>query len=250
MWRELGLHDPFGGHDALRDDRRAASAGPTARSRPCGIDWITTPQPVVLDHWPRQQPAGRSVHERRELAGPVRRRSSIEGETYGLRVHEFRKFAELPRARPTPFELALDIDPADAADLELLRGERLVAGRPAVGGGAIPGPIASYVQGSRAELMVAKNMYVESRSGWFSDRSICYLASGKPGARPGHRLHASSIATGRGPARLQRPRQAAALEPRDLRRLHAHARAARELAEEHFDSKKVLRRLLGKLGIA
>ena len=133
---------------------------------------------MVLEHWPVQHGPGHaftSVGSWRGPFGPV----EYEGVTYGLRVHEFRKFADLPRHVAPPLEIALDIDDADDARR-----------RAAAGGGwnlANPREIAAdpwryraYLQGSSAELMVAKNMYVASRSGWFSDRSICYLASGRP----------------------------------------------------------------------
>ena len=152
----------------------------------------------MLEHWPVRG-AGRASASRASGAGAGRSAPiEYEGETYGLRVHEFRQFAELPRRSAEPFEVALDIDEADAADLELLRDERLAAGRPGAIAAADPWAYRDYVQGSKAELMVAKNMYVRARSGWFSDRSICYLASGRPGARAGHRLLASSYPTGEG----------------------------------------------------
>src|SRR3970282_1406986 len=102
-----------------------------------------------------------------------------EGESYGLRCHEFRRFFDLPLRTGRAFEIALDIDPAETADLAQLRrgGWTLLA----------PGRVAPdtaayrrFIQRSGAECMVAKNMYVRSRSGWFSDRSIAYLASGRP----------------------------------------------------------------------
>ena len=58
-----------------------------------------------------------------------------------------------------------------------------------------------FIQGSKAEFGVAKHTYVARRSGWFSDRTECYLAAGRPGARAGHRLERAP-AGGRGPARL------------------------------------------------
>jgi hypothetical protein len=103
----------------------------------------------------------------------------FDGRTCGQRVHEFRRLAPLPRLANETFELALKIDPTETSDLELL----------AAGGWNVVDPLAvsddpaayqRYIQGSRAEFMVAKNMYVATCSGWFSDRSMCYLASGKP----------------------------------------------------------------------
>src|SRR5581483_9839137 len=76
-------------------------------------------------------------------------------------------------------ELALAIDPWDAADRRLLEENGWVLADPFAAAGD-PARYREYIAGSAAEVMVAKGMYVESRSGWFSDRSACYLASGKP----------------------------------------------------------------------
>ena len=177
MWRALGLHDMFAGHDAhVTIGER--SADPDCTIPTCGIDWITTPQPVVLDEWPaRAARRRRAVHERRGWRGPY---GPIEfgGVTYGLRVHEFRNFAELPRARRALRARARHPPGRDRRP-RAARRERLAARRPAAVAGR-PGAYRDYVQRSTAELMVAKNIYVATRSGWFSDRSICYLASGRP----------------------------------------------------------------------
>ena len=245
MWRELGLHDPFTGHDHYvtigENIGRPDCEIPTG-----GIDWVTTPQPVVLDHWPYQEPndgAFTSVVSWRGPAAPVVYRDK----TYGLRVHEFRKFASLPSLASASFEVALDIHPADQADADLLRsnGWSLVD-PPSVAGD--PWTYQSYVQQSQAEVMIAKNMYVESRSGWFSDRSICYLASGKPvlaqdtGFGDRYANNEGIVAF----SDLDGAVAGADLISGDYAR---HSRAAREIAEEHFDSKKVLPRLAAKLGI-
>src|SRR4051812_38372527 len=117
MWNALGLHDMFVGHDdyvTIGENVGRPGAGCVIPT--CGIDWITTKQPVVLDEWPAM-PARRdaytSVVSWRGPFGPI----EYEGVTYGLRVHEFRKFVELPARTGAPFELALDIDEADGGDL-------------------------------------------------------------------------------------------------------------------------------------
>jgi hypothetical protein len=97
--------------------------------------------------------------------------------------------------------------------------------------------------------MVAKNLYVQSNSGWFSDRSICYLASGRPV------LAQDTGIRGRypvGEGLLTFSTLEEAVEGVDsIRRDYAgHSRAAREIAEAHFDSDKVLTRLLQCVGVA
>jgi hypothetical protein len=245
MWRELGLHDPFVGHDFY------VTVGENIGQQDCeiptgGIDWVTTPQPVVLEQWPVQAPDGRaftSVVSWRGPAAPVVYRDK----TYGLRVHEFRKFASLPTLSDAAFEVALDIHPADEVDADLLRSNGWAVIDPHDVAND-PWSYQRYVQQSMAEIMIAKNMYVESHSGWFSDRSICYLASGKPVLAQDtgftHRYE-----TGEGLLPFTDLEQAAAGADRIWGDYERHARAAREIAEAHFDSRKVLGRLVARLGI-
>ena len=135
MWHALGLRDMFHGHDAhvtIAENIGQPSCGiPT-----CGLDWITTRQPVVLDEWPAGDgdTASRpitSVVSWRGAYGPV----TYAGRTYGLRAREFRKFATLPQHCEGRFELALDIHAGDAADVDLLRSHRWSLVAPARGRG-------------------------------------------------------------------------------------------------------------------
>jgi hypothetical protein len=245
MWRELGLSDVFAGHDAFvtigENIGLPGCAIPT-----CGLDWITTPQPVVLEHWPVTDGGGDRFTTVASWRGPF---APIEydGETYGLRVHEWRRFAELPKRSPHPFEVALDIDEADAGDLALLRANGWLLADPGEVA-ADPWSYRAYVQGSKAELMVAKNMYVRAWSGWFSDRSVCYLASGRPVLAQDTgftRLYAAGAGL---LAFTTLDEAVAGAEELAGRGQERHARAAREIAEECFDSRKVLGRLLELLG--
>ena len=244
MWRALGLADVFAGHDAhVTIGERIGEDDCTIPT--CGLDWITTPQPVYLDAWrAAPQPAAgafTSVARWRGAYGPV----DFEGRRYGLRVHEFRRFASLPRATGESFELALDIHPDETADLELLRD----------GGWALtdPGRVArtpaayrAYIADSFAELMVAKGMYVQSRSGWFSERSICYLATGRPVLAQETGL-AGLYPVGKGLVTYATLEEAVAGVEAIRADPAGHAAAAREIAEEHFDSDRVLGRLLDRL---
>ncbi|MDX6689191.1 MAG: hypothetical protein QOG15_648 [Solirubrobacteraceae bacterium] len=244
MWRDLGLADIFAGHDAhvTIGERigRADCAIPT-----CGLDWITTPQPVLLDGWPVAPPppgsAFTTVGRWRGAYGPVEH----GGHTYGLRVHEFRRFAGLPRACGGDFELALDIDPAETTDLALLAGGGWALVDPARAG-ATPARYRAYIAASAAEFMVAKGMYVDSASGWFSERSICYLASGRPVLAQDTGL-ADLYPLGEGLIAFSTLDEAVAGVEAIRADPERHARAARAIAVEHFDSDKVLGRLLERL---
>ena len=245
MWQELGLAAVFGGHDAYVTIGENIGQ-PDCTIPTCGLEWITSPQPVVLAAWPvlaeEEDAPFTSVVSWRGPFGPV----EYAGQTYGLRVHEFRKFVSLPHATGQRFDLALDIDPGESRDLALLQenGWNLLDPRTAVSG---TDGYRSFIQRSKAELMIAKNMYVQSRSGWVSDRSICYLASGKPvlAQDTGFRRRYPG---GEGLVAFTTLDEARAGVADITRNYAAHCRAARAVAEEHFDSDKVLARLLEKIG--
>lgn len=247
MWCELRLADLYRGHDDYvtigENIGRPNCSIPT-----CGREWLTTCQPIVLNYWPsyreHHNETFTSVCAWRGAYGPV----MYEGKSYGLRVHEFRNFTLLPRLSGRPFELALDIHAAEVNDRELLtaNGWSLVEPRYIAGD---PWSYQAYIQGSKAEFMVAKNMYVQSNSGWFSDRSICYLASGKPVLvqDTGIREH---YTVGEGLLTFTTLDEALhGVEELSYNYAH-HAAAARTIAEEYFDSDKVLSRLLTKLAVS
>lgn len=245
MWRALDLHDPFAGHD------RFVSVGVNV-GRPgcvvpdCGLTWIPSVPPVALEHWPRvpQGTGFTTVASWRGPFGPI----DYGGRTYGLRVHEFRKFLPLPERASAEFELALDIDPSEARDLAALHehGWRLTDPRIVA-----RDPIAyrDYIQRSGAELTIAKNMYVDTQSGWFSDRSACYLASGKP-VLAHDTGFGTDLPTGSGLLAFATLDEAVAGAERFVAEPDRHGRAARKLAEEHLASDRVLGRLLNELGVA
>jgi hypothetical protein len=244
MWRELDLSDVFAGHDDFvtiaENIGRPNCAIPT-----CGLNWITTPQPVVLEHWPANplttDHGFSTVGTWRGRFGPI----EYKGKTYGQRVHEFRKFASLPRRSGERFTLALDIDPSETKDLALLNenGWSIVDPRSVAGD---PWRYREFVQNSKGEFIVAKNMYVETRGGWFSDRSICYLASGRPvlAQRTGW-----SYPDDKGLIGFSTLDEAVDGIRKITANYHEHCRAARKVAEDHFDSDKVLSRLLQKLQV-
>lgn len=243
MWEALGLAEMFAGHDRFvtvgANVGKPGCAVPTA-----GREWIATRQPVLLERWPvaARGEAFSSVGSWRGPFEPI----EYGGETYGLRVHELRRLAELPRHVEAPFELALDIDPADEADLDLLRGS----------GWGVVDPLATlddlasyraYIQRSLAEIAVAKGMYVRTRGGWFSDRSASYLASGKPVLAQDTGF-GETLPTGEGLLRFSTLDEAVEGAEEIRADWQRHSSAARAIAEEHFESGRVLRDLLARLG--
>ena len=212
------------------------------------ITWRPVRQPVLLEHW-RVSAEGdpdrfTTIASWRGPYGRVEH----EGRTFGLKAHEFRKFIELPRRAAQTFELALDIHPADSKDLDLLRrhGWQVVDPKEVA-----PDPVAfrRYVQASGAEFSVAQGIYVETNSGWFSDRTVRYLASGKP-ALVQDTGFSRFLPTGSGLVPFRTPDEAVAGAAAIMRDYDRHARDARAIAEAHFSSDAVLTRFLADAGIA
>ncbi len=247
MWHDLGFAKIFGRHDLYvtngENIRHGGSEIPT-----CGIDWITTPQPVVLEQWPIMTEAPThgftSIASWRGPFGPI----EYGGKTYGLRVNEYRKITTLPNLAGERFDLALDIDPVETKDIALLRDNGWTLVDPLAAAGE-PASCREFVRGSKAEFMVAKNLYVATRGGWFSDRSICYLASGRPVLAQDTGF-SKNYPTGKGLVAFTTLDEAVAGVKEINANYREHCRAAREIAEEYFDSDKVLARLLRKLGVA
>lgn len=211
----------------------------------CGRDWVTTLPPVVLEHWPL---ADVIEHDALTTVGNWRGYGSIhhEGVHYGQRAHSMRELIDLPTQTDERFELALDIHGDERCDLDALaaNGWTLLDPRSVAG---TPQAYAAFVRGSKAELGVAKRGYVVSGSGWFSDRSACYLASGRPVVAQDTGF-AQVLPTGEGLfAFHDRDGALAAID--DLRLdYHRHARAAFEMAHAYFDSDRVLAELLCRIG--
>ena len=231
--------------------------GTPACAIPTGdIAWRHTRQPVVLDEWPVSPiPLGCVPGEEEALRfttiaswrgpyGPVH----YDGRTYGLKVHEFRKFIELPARAPGRFELALAIHPADERDQRLLHqhGWQLVEPQQVA---ADPLRFRQYVQGSHAEFSVAQGIYVDTASGWFSDRTVRYLASGKPVLvqDTGFSRH---LPVGEGLLAFSTLPEALTGVQRIAADYEDHCCAARALATEYFDSDKVLVKLCEQVGVA
>ena len=247
MWEALGYVQLFQGYDHhITIGENIGQADCAIPS--CGIEWMTTPQPLVLDHWPpvffEENMKMTSVASWRGAYAPV----EYQGKSYGLRAHEFRKFVSLPGKTGQNFELALNIHPNDKKDLDLLKnqGWRIVDPLKFAGD---PWTYRSYIQDSGSEFMTAKNMYVDTRSGWLSDRSICYLSSGKPVLAQDTGLE-SLFPHGEG-LLLFATLDDAVNGVEEIRgNYKRHALAARALAEQYFDSDVVLGNLLLKLGVA
>ena len=247
LWHAAGL-----AQERLHDHHCYFSVGENIGEPFCDVPsgdvhWRRARQPVVLEDWPVTAPGPvpprfTTIASWRGPLGRVTRGST----TYGLKAHEFRKFMGLPTISALDFEVALDVDPADSADVERLRANRWHIDDPK---DTVPDPPAfrRYIQHSGAEFSVAQGVYVETQSGWFSDRTVRYLASGKPAVvqETGWSRHYPS---GQGLLRFRTVAEAAAAAHQVASDYAAHSRAARAIAEEFFDSDKVLTELLETVG--
>jgi hypothetical protein len=238
--------------ERLRDHHAYFTIGENIGTPGCGIPtgdiaWRPIRQPVVLDEWPA------STHKSpmrfttvASWRGPYGRVTQ-NGLLFGLKAHEFRKFVALPTLTGHRFEIALEVDAADRQDVESLQRNawRIVDPRSVAGD---PFTFRSYIQESAAECSVAQGIYVETQSGWFSDRTVRYLASGKP-ALVQDTGFARNYPTGCGLVPFRTLEDAARSADLIMRDYRVHARAARAIAEECFDSDKVLANLLRIVGV-
>ena len=242
---ERRTHPSVAEHDLFYS--LAQGIGSSSSIPDAGLHWLPIRQPVVLEDWPIA-PADRddrftTVASWRGALG----RAALDGRLYGLKAHEFRKVVDVPRQLPFVFEIALEIDEEDHSDRALLEesGWRLVDPRSVAGD---PASFRDYVQRSGAEFSCAQGIYVETRSGWFSDRTTRYLASGKPALVQDTGF--GSIPVGEGLLSFRNARDAISGARAVVADYARHSAAARRIAEEWFDSDRVLEPLVDNAGVA
>jgi hypothetical protein len=218
---------------------------PEFRIPTLGIDWEPTFPPVVLDLWPAHIDA---ACERLSTIGDWHgsQYARFDGELYAGKREEFIRFLEVPKRAGRAIEPALSMGQRDYEDLGLLLRNDWCVRDPFLYAGDLES-YREFIQFSRAEFSVAKSGYVKSRSGWFSDRTACYLASGKPAVVQATRLE-GRLPTGMGLLTFETVEEAcAALEALEDAYLE-HCQAARQIAETHLDSAIVLGSILDRVG--
>ncbi len=221
--------------------------GPDCLLPTAGLDWHPTRPPVNLEEWhagvgPAQPAAFTTVGTWQNNGNDM----EIAGETYYWSKHvNFRKVLEVAARAHQPIEIAANL--AAGADYE-----RGIAGgfsfRPVVPMSLDIDAYREYISGSRGEFTVAKDIYVRPRTGWFSDRTVCYLAAGRPVVtqRTGFEKF---IPTGAGLLGFDTPDEAVDAIGEINASYPRHARAARELAVEYFDALKLLDEVAEAAGI-
>jgi hypothetical protein len=245
FWQQVeGIDMRFEGHTHFVTVGLALARG-EGEAPTCGRDWLATLPPVAMPHWPV---ADDLRHDAFTTIANWRGYGSIEhcGVHYGQKAHSIRELLDVAGRAPRPVVAALAIHPDEREDIAALARAGWQLADPAACAGA-PNSYRSFVQGSLAELGLAKSGYVRSRCGWFSDRSACYLASGRPVLAQDTGFGAD-LPTGEGLLAFGTVDEAAAGMDDLVTRYGAHRRAARELAQERFASDIVLGSLLDRLG--
>jgi hypothetical protein len=206
----------------------------------CGLTWHPILPPVVPDYWPSQPPPADARFTTVASWGGY---SDLQfrGEWYRSKHAEFQQFAELPRKAGVELEVVVKRRPDDEEARRMLRdgGWRLAE----AGEVADLSAYQTFIGRSRGEIGIAKHAYVKGRSGWFSERAAHYLASGRPV------LHQSTgferhLPAGCGVLSFSTVEEAAARIEEVNRDYGRHCRAARELAAEYLDYRKVLPAIL------
>ena len=206
-----------------------------------GHRWQPTRQPVVLDEW-------RTSDQSRQVFTTVMNWTSykaieFQGQSYGQKDTEFERFFDLPQSVPdASFEVAVNAGKTRRTPRGLLARKGWKVVDPSV---VCPDldSYRSYIQASFAEWSVAKGGYVKGAPGWFSCRSACYLAAGRPVVVQDTGF-GGVLPVGEGIVPFQTPAEAAA-GVRDVQaRYGVHARAATDIAREYFDARSVLESLL------
>ena len=214
------------------------------------FDYRPTRPPVVLDWWPPPEPpaADRAGRPFTTVSNWEQTSKDIEwqGRLYRWSKHrEFLRFIEMPDLVDMPLELALATEDDQVVGMLSRAGWRVVPAAPL---SKDIDRYRDYIRSSAGEFSVAKEQYVELRTGWFSDRTAVYLASGRP-AIVQDTGFGCALPVGEGLFAFGTAEDAVeAFEAIDSDYAH-HSAAARRIAEEHLDSDQVLRRLLVDAGL-
>jgi hypothetical protein len=198
-----------------------------------GRRWSPTVAPVVLSHWPVAPADSPGEDFTCVLQWRGFRDEVYEGETYGQKDREFPRFITLPRLTSQRLRIALT---GAAAETLTPYGWSVQEGWTA---SRTPQAYQEFIAGSRAELSVAKHGYVRMQGGWFSDRSVCYLASGRPVLVQDTGL-GDWLPVGRGVVAFRDLDEAVAGVEAINGDYAGHRAAARRVAEEIFAAERVL----------
>jgi hypothetical protein len=211
-----------------------------------GLNWLPTVQPVVLDLWENNLAESNGAAFNTIATWHNKGKDIVyKGETYyWSKDREFKKILDLPKRRSVPFELAVGVD---GKTRQLLRANQWSVTNPI----KLSSDTTSYrdfILRSRGEFTVAKDQNIRLRSGWFSDRSACYLAASRPVINQ-DTAFGSYLPTGKGLFSFQTMDDILGAIDEIESDYEGNCRAAREIAAEHFAAEKVLQSLTTRAGL-
>jgi hypothetical protein len=208
--------------------------------------WRTTRQPVILDFWNNPFPADGRPYTTVATWNNKGKDIVFNGETYyWSKDREFMKIIDLPQRRPAAkFELAVGDEP----DVRRILRENGWGWTNSIEISGDMERYRNYILRSRGEFSVAKDQNIRLRSGWFSDRSACYLAAGRPVLNQ-DTAFGNVLPTGKGLFSFRTMDDILAAVDEVERDYEGNARAAREIAGEYFAAEKVLGKLMQAAGL-
>jgi hypothetical protein len=210
-------------------------------------DWHLTRPPVCVDWWQHPGESRKPELKLSTVANWSHSGNDVnwEGEVWHWsKDREFRRFMKLPLRSRIPLEMAVgNIDASDEASLRE-NNWKLVDTDPL----GDPMEYYRYIRGSAAEFTVAKEQYVKPRSGWFSDRSVCYLAAGRPVIMQATGFE-NIIPTGEGLFSFTTEEGALSAIDAIAGDYERHSKAAREIAEEYFGAERVIGDMANAMGL-
>jgi hypothetical protein len=195
--------------------------------------WLKTLPPVFLPEWPFADTD--ATHFTTIVRWQGFKEVTFQGRSYGQRNAEFPKLQDLPRRTRQPFRVAqMGVDPKtlEAHGWEVVPGEII---------SQTPQSYREFIQQSRGELGIPKHGYVAMRGGWISDRSVCYLASGRPVVIEDT---GAEVGGGDGFVAFTDADSALAAIDKVNSEYKKHRLAARQLAQHVFATEKVLPKFL------
>lgn len=207
--------------------------------------WLPTRQPVDMDLWASPDNVGGEAYTTITTWHNQGNGITYCGDTYyWTKDREFKKFLDLPHRRPVPFELAAGV----GADVQGLLREHRWRQVDSVRISEDVDRYRSYIQRSRGEFTVARDQYVRPRTGWFSDRSACYLAAGRPVITQ-ETGFSKFLPTGKGLFGFSTMENILAAVDAIESDYEGNCRAAQEIAAEYFAAEKVVGSLMNRAGL-
>ncbi len=217
----------------------------------CGIpssrfNWLPTRQPVLMDLWPMLPPEKGSAFNTITTWHNKGKNIEWQGDTwYWTKDREFEQFLDLPKLRPSAeFELATSV----GEDVQRLLGGNGWRQRGSIEISRDADLYRKYIQDSRGEFTVARDQYVRPNTGWFSDRSACYLAAGRPVITQ-ETGFSKFYGGGKGLFGFRGMDDILAAVDAIESDYAGHCRAARDVAAEHFAAEKVVGSLMERAGL-